>query len=83
VFLNRLRRRTLADVAPLGFGDGDLLLAAGRRFFEGNLQIIAKVVAALGLGGIVAGGAEELIEDAARAEHLAKDLKRIVETTGA
>ena len=44
------RARTVADVAALGFGDGDFLLAAHRGFLERDLQVVAKVVAALGLG---------------------------------
>src|SRR5207249_9271485 len=62
-----------------------VFFAAEHGVLEGNLQIVAKVGAALRPGGIMSLGAEQFVEDAAAtaAEDLAKNFKRIVEPTAA
>jgi hypothetical protein len=52
------------------------------RLVEGDLHVVAEIIAPLGLAWVGPAAAEEVVEYAAAAEDLAEDLKRIVESTG-
>src|SRR5258707_5512716 len=75
----RCAARAMPWFAAVELRDTDLLLAAMRCLFEGQLHVIPQIIAPLRLGGVVLAAAEKVPENTAAAEDLTKYLERIVE----
>src|SRR5205085_10553200 len=54
----RFRAGAVTDIAAFRLRDGDLLLATMRGFLEGDLHVVAQILAALRLRGIHPSAAE-------------------------
>src|ERR1700677_3921850 len=57
------RARTFARFAAVQFRHRNFLFAARRGFFEGDLQIVTQIVAALGAGAFAAAAAKETFKN--------------------
>ncbi len=77
------RTRALANVAWRRLVDRDFLLAPERGLLEGDLHVVAEIVAALRLAWVGPAAAEEILEYPTAAEDLAEDLERIMEAPAA
>ena len=70
-----LHAGAVARVATVEFRHGNFLLAAERRLFQRDFQIVTQIAAALRLRRVLA-AAEENFEDASAAENFAEDFER-------